>query len=329
MPPNRPTTDECLEMHRRMVITRRIEERLGALHREGRTRGPIHRCDGQEAVGVGACMALEDRDVVTTTHRGHAVYIGKGLDPRRVVAEIFGRATGYGGGRAGHMLVGSVDHGVMGGNAIVGASIPAATGMALSFQLLKQDRVALAVFGDGAAQTGICHEAMNIAALWRLPVVFLLENNDYGLTVHRSAQSSVDDYTRRAAGYGMPGKAVDGNDAVAVHQAVAVAARRARRGDGPSLIEARTYRVEGFSTSDMGGYQSQADIDRWKARDPILLSRTALDEAVGADAVAAVEQAADETVAAAFETALADPAPEFVPHAPSQPYARASVGEGG
>ncbi|MBB4284653.1 thiamine pyrophosphate-dependent dehydrogenase E1 component subunit alpha [Roseospira goensis] len=318
---NRPSIDDHLTMHRRMAITRGIEQELGALHKAGRTRGPIHRCDGQEAVGVGATAVLTADDYVTTTHRGHAVYIGKGLDPRKVVAEILGRETGYNGGRAGHMLLGSAAHGMLGGNAIVGASIPAAAGMALSVQLRRQDRVAVAVFGDGAAQTGICHESMNLAALWRLPVVFLLENNEYGLTVPYTAQSAVRDLHVRAAGYDMPGVQIDGNDVVAVHQAVAAAVQRARRGEGPSLIEARTYRMEGFSTSDVGGYQSEADLARWRARDPLTVSRAALVESVGADRVEAVEAEAAEIVAAAFAAALADPPPRFAPHPASAPYA--------
>lgn len=318
---NTPSLDTRLEMHRRMAMTRRLEERLGEMHKAGKTRGPIHRCDGQEAVGVGAAMALDDDDYVTTTHRGHAVYLGKGLDPRRVVAEIFGRETGYGGGRAGHMLIGDASRGMLGGNAIVGASIPAAAGMALSMQLLGRDRVAVAVFGDGAAQTGICHEAMNIAALWRLPVVFLLEHNEYGLTVHHTAQSSVPDLHVRAAGYGMPGAPVDGNDVVAVHRAVTAAVQRARRGEGPSLIEAKTYRLEGFSTSDMGGYQPAEEVARWRERDPIAVSRAALVEAAVDEArVADVEKGAQADLDAAFEQALADPLPAFAPHEPSNPY---------
>lgn len=317
---NRPSLDEHLDMHRLMVVTRTLEEQLGVLHKGGRTRGPIHRCDGQEAVGVGATAALDHQDYVTTTHRGHAIYIGKGLDPRRVVAEILGRETGYNGGRAGHMLVGSAAHGMMGGNAIVGASIPAATGMALSIQMLRQDRVALAVFGDGAAQTGICHESMNIAALWRLPVVFLLEHNEYGLTAHHSAQSSVPDLYVRAAAYGMPGEQIDGNDVVAVFQAVARAAGRARQGEGPTLIEARTYRMEGFSTSDKGGYQVSAERERWAARDPIVRSRATLVDALGAAPVEDIEQSAAEAVIAAVAAAEADPYPRFVPHAASAPH---------
>src|SRR5699024_3108457 len=158
-----------LEIFRRMVLTRRLEEHLGVLHKEGKTRGPIHRFDGQEAVGIATTAALRPTDVITSTHRGHAHYIGKGLSPHGIMAEIMGRATGYCQGRAGHMLIADASKGLLGGNAIVGASIPAATGMALSFQVQKQDNVALCFFGDGAAQTGICHESMNIAALWNLP----------------------------------------------------------------------------------------------------------------------------------------------------------------
>ena len=319
---NSPSPEQQLEMHRRMVLTRLLEERLGVLHKAGKTRGPIHRCDGQEAVGVGTAAVLADSDYITTTHRGHAVYIGKGLDPRRIVAEIFGRATGYCGGRGGHMLLGDVEHGMLGGNAIVGASIPAAAGMALSIQLRREDRVAVAVFGDGAAQTGICHESMNIAALWRLPVVFVLEHNEYGLTVHHSVQSSVPDLHVRAAGYGMPGEQVDGNDAVAVYRAVAQAAQRARRGEGPSLIEARTYRLEGFSTSDMGGYQLPEEVAQWRRRDPIARSREALRAILGDARLAEVEAAAAAEMDAAFEAALSDPMPDFAAHAPSDPYAR-------
>lgn len=317
---NAPSTDELKDIHYKMVVTRELEEVLGSYAKEGKTRGPIHRCDGQEAVGVAACAALRVDDYVCTTHRGHHVYVGKGLTVRGIVAEIFGRETGYCKGRGGHMLLGDVKTGMLGGNAIVGAGIPAATGMALSMQILKLDRVAMVVFGDGAAQTGICHEAMNMAGLWKLPVIFLLENNQYGLTVRQEVQSSIKDLSIRAAGYAMPGEIVDGNDAEAVYRAVAAAAERARRGDGPSLIEAKTYRVKGFSTSDMGGYQSEEEIAPWLERDPVKLSAAKLAALIGADAVAAIEEAARAEVAQAFETALADPFPTFEIHAPSAAY---------
>ena len=317
---NTPSVNQQIEIYRRMIITRRLEEKLGDLVKKGETRGPIHRCDGQEAVGVAACMALEKKDKVCTTHRGHHVYVGKGLDPRRIIAEIMGRETGYCQGRGGHMLLGDVTTGMLGGNAIVGAGIPAATGMALSFQVLGQPHVAMAVFGDGAAQTGICHEAMNIAGLWKLPVIFLLENNLYGLTVRQDVQSPVKDLAPRAAGYDMPGEIVDGNDAVAVYQAVSTAAARARRGEGPTLIEAKTYRLMGFSTSDMGGYQDQEEIDTWRKRDPLLISKQVLTEMIGVERVSETETLAKADTDLAFEQALADSLPTFTPHAPSAAY---------
>ncbi len=321
---NAPSIEEQKEIHYKMVLTRRLEETLGDLVKAGKTRGPLHRCDGQEAVGVAACAALTIKDYACTTHRGHHVYIGKGMDPRRIIAEIMGRETGYCKGRGGHMLLGDVSTGMLGGNAIVGAGIPAATGMAMSIQLLKQDRVAMAVFGDGAAQTGICHESMNIAGLWKLPVIFLLENNQYGLTVRQEVQSPIPDLYTRAAGYGMPGEVVDGNDAVAVYRVVAKAAERARRGEGPTLIEAKTYRMAGFSTSDMGGYQTEEEMKPWLKRDPIKLSAAVLAKLIGKDEITEIDKAATEEMKQAFEVALADPLPKFEIHAPSSAYSEAT-----
>jgi pyruvate dehydrogenase E1 component alpha subunit len=320
---NTPSTEDHLEIYRKMLMVRHLEEGLGALHKEGRTRGPIHRCDGQEAVGVAATAMLEIEDKVATTHRGHSVYIGKGMEMRPVIAEIFGRETGACGGRAGHMLVADASKGVVGGNAIVGAGIPAATGMALSMQIMGQKNVAMCVFGDGAAQTGICHEAMNMAALWKLPVVFVLEHNQFGLTVHSDVQSSVEDISVRAAGYGMPAEIVDGNDVVAVYRAVSAMVDRARRGEGPGMVECKTYRLEGFSTSDMGGYQKPEDIVAWKARDPLTVSRNALLADVGEAKLAEVEAQAKAEVAAAFEAALSDPMPQFAIDEACNPYSEA------
>lgn len=317
---NYPSLDLRLEMHRRMILTRRLEESLGDLHKAGKTRGPIHRCDGQEAVGVGATAALTDSDCVTSTHRGHAHYIGKGLDPRRIMAEIMGRDTGYCRGRAGHMLVADASLGMIGGNAIVGASIPAATGMALSFQVQGRKDVAMCFFGDGASQTGICHESMNIAALWKLPVIFMLEHNHYGLTVHHTAQSSVADLSVRGAGYGIPSVMIDGNDVLAVYQAAALAVERARAGEGPTLIEAKTYRVEGFSTSDMGGYQDAAEIDRWRKRDPIQISFEQLKGEAGEARLLEIDQQATQDIQQAVETALSDPFPLFEVFAAATAY---------
>ena len=317
---NTPSSEEHLEMYRRMCLVRELEEELGRLHKKGRTRGPIHRCDGQEAVGVGVTAALTAEDKVTTTHRGHAVYIGKGMQPGPVVAEIMGKATGACGGRAGHMLIADASIGMIGGNAIVGAGIPAATGMALSMQILGRDAVAVTVFGDGAAQTGICHEAMNMAGLWKLPVVFVLEHNRFGLTVPTAVQSAVDDFALRAAGYGMPVETVDGNDAVAVYRSTADMVERARRGEGPGMIVAETYRVEGFSTSDMGGYQDPDEIVRWRERDPIRIAFDALAPEVGADRLTEMREAAKAEIATAFEEAEAADPPVFAVDAASAPY---------
>lgn len=320
---NTPSTEDHLEIYRKMLLVRHLEEGLGALHKEGRTRGPIHRCDGQEAVGVAATAMLETEDKVATTHRGHAVYIGKGMAMRPVIAEIFGRETGACGGRAGHMLIADASKGVVGGNAIVGAGIPAATGMALSMQIMGRKNVAMCIFGDGAAQTGICHEAMNMAALWKLPVVFVLEHNQFGLTVHSDVQSSVKDISVRAAGYGMPSEIVDGNDAIAVYRAVSGMVDRARRGEGPGMVECKTYRLEGFSTSDMGGYQAPEDIAAWKERDPLTVSRQALLAEVDEAKLAEIETEAKAEVDAAFETALSDPMPQFAIDEACNPYSEA------
>lgn len=321
---NSPTVEEQLEMLRRMVAVRHLEERLGELHKAGKTRGPIHRCDGQEAVGIGATAMLDDEDLLTSTHRGHAHYVGKGVGMHPIVAEILGRATGACAGRAGHMLIADMQKGLLGGNAIVGGGIPAATGFAVSLQMKNRadggQRVAMCIFGDGAAQTGICHESMNIAALWKLPVVFVLEHNQYGLTAHHSTQSSVPDLSVRAAGYGMPSEIVDGNDVIAVHRAVGTAVERARRGEGPSLVEAKTYRMVGFSTSDVGGYQKDEDLAIWRERDPIVLARAMLADSVPAERLDALANEARAEVDAAVERALNDPLPTFTDHAPSAPY---------
>jgi len=306
---NRPGLGELREMYRRMVLVRRLEEELGRLHAEGRTRGPIHRCDGQEAVGIGATAALEPEDVVTSTHRGHAHYVGKGVPLGPLLAEILGRATGSCGGRAGHMLVADPAVGLLGGCGIVGGMLPVAVGQALAFQVRGEPRVVCAFLGDGAAQIGAAHEAMNLAGLWRLPVVFVIEHNGFGLTVPTAAQSAVAELAVRARGYGMPGLSVDGNDVRAVFAAVAEAAARARRGGGPSSIEARTYRLEGFSTSDLGGYRDPAEIAAWRARDPILRLRAELLPELGESALLSLEGEAERELSAALEAALAAPLP--------------------
>lgn len=307
---NELSREQLLQLYEKMVLVRRLEQALGQHHQLGHIRGPIHRCDGQEAVGIGVTAALRPDDVVTSTHRGHAHYIGKGANLRSLAAEIFGRRTGYCRGRAGHMLVADASIGLLGGNGIVGGAIPVATGMALAFQLQKQNRVAVCFFGEGAAQIGAFHESLNVAGLWKLPVVYVCEHNQYGLTVAARFQSSVPDIAARAASYGMPGVLVDGNDVEKVYRVAQEAVRRARLGGGPTLIEAKTYRLTGFSTSDLGGYQPPEEIRAWQERDPIQRLRNRLVGLLGApDAVEAAEQRATAAVQEAIEFALQSPLP--------------------
>jgi pyruvate dehydrogenase E1 component alpha subunit len=304
-------------MFLRMCTVRELEEEIGRQHQRGNTRGPIHRCDGQEAVGVGVTAALRATDVATSTHRGHAHYIGKGADLRRLVAEIFGRATGYCRGRAGHMLVADASIGLLGGNGIVGGAIPVATGQAFAFQVQKTDRIVACFFGEGAAQIGAFHEALNVAALWKLPVVYICENNQYGLTVHARHQSSVDSIASRGVAYDMPAIAVDGNDVVAVYEATRDATARARRGGGPALIEAQTYRMTGFSTSDLGGYQPGDEMAGWAVQDPIRRLRERLLAKHGdAGRVEALETQARAAVEDAVAFALGSPWPTAGDFAP-------------
>jgi pyruvate dehydrogenase E1 component alpha subunit len=300
-----------VELYRRMLLVRLFEEALPPLKREGLAKGPLHLCVGQEAVGIGATAPLRRDDVVTSTHRGHAHYLGKGADPRRLMAEILGRATGYGKGKAGHMLICDAEVGLIGGTGIVGGHIPVATGQALALKQRGTDAVVVSFFGDGAANEGSFHESLNLASLWKLPVVYVCENNLYGLTVPLAEHLSIRSVAQRAAAYDMPGLEVDGNDVVAVYQATAEAVARARRGAGPTLIEARTYRILGFSTGDQGGYQSPQELEHWRGRDPILLYGGRLQELGWLDQAQAdqVRAEAEMEVQAAIRFARESPFP--------------------
>ena len=309
--------ERLLELYGRMVLVRRLEEALGRAHAQGQIKGPLHRCDGQEAVGIGVTSVLRADDTVMSTHRGHAHYVGKGADLKRMVAEIMGRATGYGGGRAGHMLIGDARRGLLGGNGIVGGSIPLAVGAALAHRNLSTGGVAVALFGDGALNSGSFNESLNMAALWTLPVVFVCENNQYALTVHVRRHLAHLRIADRAAAYGMPGEEIDGNDIEAVAAAAGRAVGRARGGAGPSLLVAETYRRTGFSTSDVGGYQPTDEAERWPeplrlARDRLLARGASESQVAGAEAQA--HAAVEEAVAYALDSPFPVPA-EALPHA--------------
>lgn len=302
------SAERLLELYGRMVLVRRLEEALGRAHAQGQIKGPLHRCDGQEAVGIGVGSVLRENDTVMSTHRGHAHYVGKGVDLGRMVAEIMGRATGYGRGRAGHMLVGDARRGLLGGNGIVGGSIPIAVGAALAHRNLRTGGVAVAFFGDGALNSGAFNEALNMAALWTLPVVFVCENNQYALTVAVRRHLAHLRIADRAAGYGISGDEVDGNDVEAVVASAGRAVARARDGKGPTLLAAETYRRTGFSTSDVGGYQPAEEAERWA--DPLQLARARLLDRGASEAdVATAEAQAQAAVDAAIAYALSSPFP--------------------
>jgi pyruvate dehydrogenase E1 component alpha subunit len=232
--------------------------------------GTMHLSIGQEASAIGACAALRDTDFITSTHRGHGHCIGKGADLTRMMAELLAKQTGYCRGRGGSMHIADAATGNLGANGIVAGGIPIAAGAALAQKMQNKDNVVMCFFGDGATNEGAFHEAVNLAAIWNLPVVFVCENNKYGMSFSTEKSMKVDHIAERAVAYGIPGVTVEGNDVDAVYAAAQEAVDRARRGDGPTLVENITYRWKGHSKSDKNLYRSKEEIDDWKALDPIV-----------------------------------------------------------
>ncbi len=295
-----------------MTLIRRYEEHLYRLFLQGLGPGTLHQCQGQEAVAVGVCTTLRADDLIYSTHRPVGHLIAKGASLGAMTAEIWGKATGCVGGKGGQMHLADFSVGAMVSNAIVGANIPIAAGSALAFRMLGLDRVAVSFFGDGASNIGAFHEGLNLAAVKRAPAIFVCENNLYAASTHISQAMNIRDIADRAAAYGMPGAVVDGMDVEAVHAVAAKAVARARRGDGPTLIECKTYRFRGHSRGDPGGYRRAEEHQAWLERDPIERTRTKLIERFGAEParLAAIEQRAQERVEAAVAFALASPEPE-------------------
>ena len=269
MKPNRKLIDQ---LYRTMVRIRRFEEKLIDLKARGAIPGVLHLYIGEEATATGVCAALRTDDFITSTHRGHGHCIAKGGDLSKMIAELFGRSTGYCCGKGGSMHIANADIGILGANGIVGAGIPIAGGAGLSIQLRGTGQVVACFFGDGAANQGSFHESLNLAALWKLPVIFVCENNQYAISVAQSRSTSIPDVFVRKDAYGMHGCMVDGNDVMAVHEATLEAAERARNGDGPSLLECKTYRWRGHyeGEADRGRtYRSAEEIADWKSKCPI------------------------------------------------------------
>lgn len=257
------------EALRRMLTIRWFDETAGERFADGEIPGFVHLYIGEEAVGVGACAALEEDDYITSTHRGHGHCIAKGLDPKLMMAELYGKRDGYCNGKGGSMHIADVDAGMLGANGIVGAGPPLGAGAALTIDQKGEDRVALSFLGDGAVAQGQVHSAVNLAATWDLPVIFLVENNGYGEGTPADMQHNVENLSATAGAYNIPGITVDGMDVTAVNEAVAEARKRARDGKGPTFIEAETYRFHGHFEGDEELYREDDEVERWKARDPI------------------------------------------------------------
>ena len=300
-----PDAKRRVEMYRRMVLCRRFEERVYYLFLEGRLPGTIHQSQGQEATAVGVCSALEAADMITSTHRPHSHAVARGVPVGSLMGELFAKVTGCCRGKGGSMHVGDADAGMLPAIAIVGGGIPLAAGYALAFQYLNQPNIVACFFGDGATNIGTFHEAVNMAAIWNLPVVFVCENNKYAASTAVEKVMRVKHVSERAAAYGIPGETVDGNDVEAVYRSMLSAGTRARQGAGPTLLELETYRFAGHSRSDPGHYRTPEEVAVWKARDPIalfearLLGEGILDPGTIAAITSEVEGELDRAVEAA------------------------------
>jgi acetoin:2,6-dichlorophenolindophenol oxidoreductase subunit alpha len=260
---------EMKEALRRMHLIRLFEERAEDSYVRGLTHGTMHLSIGQEASAVGITMRLRKTDYITSTHRGHGHCIGKGAEVKYMFAEFFGKEEGYCRGRGGSMHIADPESGNLGANGIVGGGLPIAVGAALAIKQQKRDDVAVCFFGDGASNEGAFHESLNMAAIWKLPVIFVCENNKYGMSVSTERSMSVPNVADRASGYNIPGVIIDGNNLADVAEAMMTATDRARQSAGPTLIECKTYRTRGHSRSDRNKYRSKEEIEEWKERDPI------------------------------------------------------------
>jgi TPP-dependent pyruvate/acetoin dehydrogenase alpha subunit len=308
------TRDVQMDLHRRMVRIRLFEEAAGRLAEAAKLPGFLHLYVGEEAVASGVCATLNDDDQITSTHRGHGHLVAKGGDFNRMMAELMGKSTGYCKGKGGSMHISDLDLGMLGANGIVGAGSPIAVGAAFADKYRGRGQVAVAFFGDGATNIGAFHEAVNMACALRLPIVFACENNEYGEFTPRSKTMAITDIVDRAVGYGMPGVIVDGMDVVAVHEAATEAVARARRGEGPSLIEAKTYRFYNHhGVQNLGlKYRTDEEVAGWKERDPIFSFEERLIEA-GTTIAAEIEgvwATLRDDIAAAITFAEESPLPD-------------------
>ena len=310
---NRYDRDFLLGLYERMVLIRQFEDRVKFLFLEGIMPGTIHQCQGQEACAVGVCNALNPSDFITSTHRpdGHA--LAKGLTPEEILFELFGCSTGCCKGKGGAMHLGNMDKGMVPAIAIVGGAIPLAAGMGLALKMQKSSRIVACFFGDGATSEGAFHEGVNLAAIWNLPVIFVCENNLYGASTHIDKVTKLKHIAERAAGYGIRGRTVDGNDVLAVYESAKQAAQECRSGQGPILLELETYRLTGHSRRDPSHYQSEQEKKHWAGRDPIeMLGRALLArQDIQAEHLEQIKAKVEQQIAQVVDKARKGPQPKL------------------
>jgi pyruvate dehydrogenase E1 component alpha subunit len=306
-----PAKKECRELLAKMALIRRFEEEAGRQYQKAKAGGFLHLAVGEEATIVGTTDAMEERDYLVGTYRTHGHAIARGTDPKKVMAELFGRVDGTSGGRGGSMHIFDLEKRFMGGYGIVGGNLPLAAGFALSSDYRATDEVTVCMFGDGASNTGNFGETMNLAALWSLPVVFLVENNLYGMGTSIERHSAVTELSRKAEGYGVPGERVDGMDVLAVRECVAEHLRTAREDRNPTLIEAFTYRFRGHSAADPEVYREKSEVEEWQGKDPIeaFAKRCIGEGKLTEDDIETIRNQADEIVTEAVAFADASPEP--------------------
>lgn len=306
-----PDAATCYELLARMALIRRFEEEAGRQYQRAKAGGFLHLGIGEEATIVGVASAMREEDFLIGSYRTHGHAIARGTEPRRVMAELFGRVDGTSGGRGGSMHIFDAEHRFMGGYGIVGGNLPLAAGLGLASQYKGEDAVTVCMFGDGASNTGNFGETMNLAALWKLPVLFLVENNLYGMGTSVERHSAQTDLSKKAEGYGVPGSRVDGMDVIAVREAVAEGIRLAREESKPTMLEAFTYRYRGHSAADPEVYREREEVEEWREKDPIeTFARRCVEAGVlGEREVQEVRDKAEAEVEAAVEFAEASPEP--------------------
>jgi pyruvate dehydrogenase E1 component alpha subunit len=300
-------------MYRRMVRIRNFEESAYELYTRGKLPGFMHLSVGQEATAVGVCCALREDDYITTTHRGHGDIIAKGVQVELAIAELFGKATGICRAKGGSLHIADLRKNILGANGIVAAGIPISAGAAFSIKYRHTDQVAVAFFGDGALPSGPTHESMNIAALWRLPLLFVRQDNRYAESTPQRDYQGIPDVIAWAESYGMPARTVDGNNVLEVYEATEKAVARARKGEGPSFIESVTYRWYGHNIGDPGTWRPAEEVEAWKAKDPIpRFKKVILERGVANEAdLGVIESEEKEKLRKAIEAAEAAPKPEL------------------